>query len=264
VYDKPMIYFPLCTLMLAGIREILIICTPHELPDFERLLGTGERWGVSFTYAEQPNPDGLAQAFVLGERFVRGHRSALVLGDNLFHGHGLAQTLRKAAARPSGATVFGYHVTDPQRYGVVSFDAAGRAIALEEKPAQPTSNWAVTGLYFYDEQVVDIAASLRPSPRGELEITDVNKAYLAAGRLNVERLGRGCAWLDTGTPESLADATNFVRALERRQGVRICCPEEVAYQQGLISREDLVALGTALGKSDYGRYLLSPAVLNQV
>lgn len=261
VYDKPMIYYPLSVLMLAGIRDILIISTPHDLSHFERLLGNGEKWGVKFSYAEQPSPDGLAQAFIIGENFVRGHKSALILGDNIFYGHGLSKRLANADQEAHGATVFGYHVGDPDRYGVVEFDENGRAVSLEEKPRHPKSNWAVTGLYFYDEQVADIAKAIKPSARGELEITDVNKVYLESGALRVERMGRGYAWLDTGTPESLADATNFVRALERRQSVRICCPEEIAYEMKFIDREQLVKLGKALGKSGYGKYLLSDAVL---
>lgn len=255
VYDKPMIYYPLSALMLAGIRDVLIISTPHDLPHFERLLGTGEKWGMAFSYAEQPSPDGLAQAFIIGADFVRGHRSALILGDNIFYGQGLSNLLRHSGAREKGATVFGYHVADPERYGVVEFDAKGKAISIEEKPQQPRSNWAVTGLYFYDEEVIDIAAAVKPSARGELEITDVNNAYLQRGLLNVERMGRGFAWLDTGTPESLADASNFVRALEKRQNFRICCPEEIAFEEGFISAERLGVLAQALGKSDYGRYL---------
>jgi glucose-1-phosphate thymidylyltransferase len=261
VYDKPMIYYPLSVLMLAGIRDILLISTPHDLPQFQRLLGDGRRWGIDISYAEQPSPDGLAQAYIIGADFVRGHPSALVLGDNIFHGAGLIELLARAESRTTGATVFAYHVNDPERYGVVSFDGAGKAVSIEEKPPQPRSNWAVTGLYFYDEQVIDIAASLKPSPRGELEITDVNKAYLAAGRLHVERMGRGYAWLDTGTPESLADAGTFVRVLEGRQNTRICCPEEIAYTRGFITRAQLAALGEALGKSPYGAYLKRAAAL---
>ncbi|GGC53983.1 glucose-1-phosphate thymidylyltransferase RfbA [Chelatococcus reniformis] len=258
VYDKPMIYYPLSTLMLAGIRDILVISTPHDLPRFRELLGSGERWGIKLSYAEQPRPEGLAQAYIIGADFVNGERSALILGDNLFYGHGLTDVLKAAARRSSGATLFAYHVNDPERYGVVEF-ADGKAISLEEKPAQPRSSWAVTGLYFYDAQVVDIAARLRPSDRGELEITDVNRIYLERGAVDVELLGRGFAWLDTGTPDSLLEAGEFVRALEKRQGFRIACPEEVAFEQGWISREELVALGTALGKSSYGRYLLGIA-----
>lgn len=259
VYDKPMIYYPLSVLMLAGIRDILIISTPHDLPDFQRLLGNGEKWGVKFSYEEQPSPDGLAQAFIIGEKFVAGHRSALILGDNIYYGHGLSGLLRSACSRQTGATVFGYHVADPERYGIVTFDAAGRAIGIEEKPPSPKSNWAVTGLYFYDEQVVDIARSIKPSARGELEITDVNRVYLETGLLHVEKMGRGFAWLDTGTPDSLIDAAVFVRALEKRQGVRICCPEEIACEMGFISKAQLLQLSDVLGKSTYGMYLRSIA-----
>ncbi len=255
IYDKPMIYYPLSVLMMAGIRDILIISTPHDLPLFQRLLGSGEEWGVRFSYAEQAVPNGLAQAFVIGEEFIAGERSALVLGDNIFYGAGLMGLLEASAAKASGATIFAYHVDEPERYGVISFDGDGRPVSIEEKPAKPRSSWAVTGLYMYDLDVVGIAKSLKPSARGEYEITDVNRAYLERGDLHVELLGRGNAWLDTGTPDSLIDASNFVRTLERRQGMRICCPEEVAFQKGFISASDLKALGAKLSKSPYGLYL---------
>ena len=263
IYDKPMIYYPLSTLMLAGIREILIIATPEDAPRFEALFGTGERWGLKLSYAVQPKPEGLAQAYQIGADFVAGRPSALMLGDNLYYGDGLTEVLRRAAARRQGATVFAYRVSDPERYGVVSFDAAGKALSIEEKPKMPRSHWAVTGLYFYDEQVVEIARRLKPSARGELEITDVNLAYLERGALNVERLGRGYAWLDTGTPDSLVEASEFVRTLERRQGFRIACPEEIAFENGWIDREQLRALGQALAKSGYGQYLLGLAGRDQ-
>ncbi|WP_022677167.1 glucose-1-phosphate thymidylyltransferase RfbA [Novosphingobium sp. B-7] len=255
VYDKPMIYYPLSTLMLAGIRDVLIISTPRDLPAFRSLLGDGAQWGMRLEYAEQPSPDGLAQAYVIGADFVGNQPSALILGDNIFYGHGLPDLLRSAKARTSGASVFAYHVSDPERYGVVAFDNDMKAIAIEEKPAQPQSNWAVTGLYFYDAQVVDIAADLKPSVRGELEITDVNQVYLERGQLSVEIMGRGYAWLDTGTPDSLLDAAEYVRILEKRQGFKIASPEEIAFRNGFIDETGLQRAIDKLGKSDYGRYL---------
>ena len=256
VYDKPMIYYPLSTLMLAGISEVLIISTPHDLPHFKRLLGDGSDWGMSLTYAEQPHPGGLAQAYQIGADFVAGKPSALILGDNLYYGHNLPGMMARATARTTGATVFAYHVRDPERYGVVAFDQWGKAISIEEKPKIPKSNWAVTGLYFYDAEVVEIARSLKPSARGELEITDVNRIYLERGHLSVESMGRGFAWLDTGTPDSLLEAGEFVRTLESRQGLRIACPEEIAARQGWISAAQLTSLGEKLSKGDYGQYLL--------
>ncbi len=262
VYDKPMIYYPLSVLMLAGVREILIISTPDALPAFKRLLGGGSQWGLSLSYAEQPRPDGLAQAYIIGAPFVEGRRSVLVLGDNIFYGHGLTEILHEAGKREQGATVFAYHVSDPERYGVVEFDAEGVAISLEEKPRAPKSNWAVTGLYFYDERAPRFAEGLKYSARGELEITDLNKAYLAGGDLGVRRLGRGFAWLDTGTPASLLEAGEYVRAIEQRQGQRIACLEEIAFRNGWIDSKELsVAIGK-FSKSGYGAYL--SAVLKEV
>jgi glucose-1-phosphate thymidylyltransferase len=255
VYDKPLIYYPLSTLMLAGIRDILVISTPRDQPLFQTLLGDGWQWGITLSYAVQQKPEGLAHAYVIGAKFVDGQSSCLVLGDNIFYGHGLHELLGTAAARENGATVFGYQVNDPERYGVVTFDSEMRAVSIEEKPSHPKSHWAVTGLYFYDKAVIDIAANLRPSARGELEITDVNRAYLERGELNVELMGRGFAWLDTGTPDSLIDASNFVRTLEARQGMKICCPEEIAFRLGFISAGDLERLAERLGACSYGRYL---------
>ncbi|UYO49172.1 glucose-1-phosphate thymidylyltransferase RfbA [Rhodopseudomonas palustris] len=259
IYDKPLIYYPLATLMMAGIRDILVISTPADLPRFQQLLGDGASWGMSFSYAEQPKPEGLAQAFVIGADFVAGQPSALVLGDNLFYGHDLIPLLQNAAQHPEGATVFAYQVSDPERYGVVEFDTNQVARSIEEKPARPRSNWAVTGLYFYDQDVIDIAANLKPSVRGELEITDVNRAYLERGKLRVEKMGRGFAWLDTGTPDSLVEAGEFVRLLEKRQGVKICCPEEIALRFGWIDATQLERLARPIAKSNYGSYLLKLA-----
>ncbi len=256
VYDKPMIYYPLSALMLAGMRDVLIISTPQDTPRFEQLLGDGSQWGINLRYAVQPSPDGLAQAFVIGRDFVGNAPSSLVLGDNLFWGHDFQAQLQRASAQERGATVFAYHVHDPERYGVVAFDATGRASSIEEKPVQPKSSYAVTGLYFYDQQVLDIAASLKPSPRGELEITDVNRVYLEQGSLQVQTLGRGYAWLDTGTHESLLDAGQFIATLEKRQGLKVACLEEIAYRQGWIGAEQLLRLAEPLKKNGYGQYLL--------
>ncbi len=255
VYDKPMIYYPLATLMLAGIREVLMINTPHEQDMFQRLLGDGSQWGIDIRYAVQPSPDGLAQAFTIGRDFIDGQPSCLVLGDNIFYGHGFTERLKRAAARDHGATVFGYWVKDPERYGVAEFDAGGKVIGLEEKPAQPKSHYAVTGLYFYDARACDYAAALKPSPRGELEITDLNRCYLDDGSLHLEQLGRGFAWLDTGTHDSLMEAGNYIETIENRQGLKVCCPEEIAHFNGWIDDEQLLRLAEPLAKTGYGQYL---------
>ena len=257
VYDKPMVYYPLSVLLLAGIRDILLISTPVDLPHYQRLLGSGEQWGINISYAEQPEPRGLAQAFTIGKRFIGRERVSLVLGDNIFYGHGLPDLLREAIVRASGASVFAYRVKDPERYGVVHFDENGRALGIEEKPKVPKSNFAVTGLYLYDNDVISIAESLKPSPRGEYEITDVNSEYLRQGRLRVERLGRGVAWLDTGTHESLLQASMFVEAIETRQGLKVCCPEEIAFRAGWIGAPELEKLAASMGKSGYAAYLTS-------
>ena len=256
IYDKPMIYYPLCTLMLAGIRDILIISTPADTPRFRELLGDGERWGLNLRYASQPSPDGLAQAFLIGRNFIGDDASALVLGDNIFYGHDLSIVLQRASAHGSGATVFAYHVKDPERYGVIEFDVGGHAVSLEEKPKQPRSSYAVTGLYFYDRRAVSVASELKPSARGELEITDLNRQYLQWGELRAEVMGRGIAWLDTGTHDSLLDASTFIATIEKRQGLKVSCPEEIAWRMGYIGHDALLALAHSMGGSEYGRYLV--------
>lgn len=259
VYDKPMAYYPISVLMLAGIREILLISTPHDLPQYKNLLGDGSQFGVSFSYAEQPSPDGLAQAFLIGEEFIGDDSVCLILGDNIFHGQHFTEKLQRASAQPTGATVFGYWVKDPERFGVIDFDENGKALSIEEKPCKPMSSYAVTGLYFYDNDVIEIAKSIKPSPRGELEITDINNAYLQRGDLNVERFGRGFAWLDTGTHDSLLEASQYVQTIEHRQGLKVACLEEIAYQNGWIDREQLLRRADALGKTGYGQYLFKIA-----
>ena len=259
VYNKPMIYYPLSVLMLAGIKEILLISTPHDLPQFQRLLGDGSQWGISFTYAVQPTPDGLAQAFIIGADFVKGSSSALILGDNIYYGHGMGELLAPGQIKETGATVFAYHVNDPQRYGIVEIDQHGRALSVEEKPPNPRSNWAVTGLYFCDARVVEIAANLKPSARGELEIADIIRAYLEQGQLEVKRMGRGFAWFDMGTHDSLLAASSFVQTLEQRQGLRIACPEEIAFKQGFVTHDQFFALAKKYEKNDYGQYLIRVA-----
>lgn len=256
IYDKPMIYYPISTLMLAGIRDILIISTPMDTPRFEQLLGDGSQWGLNLQYKVQPSPDGLAQAFIIGEEFIGDDNVALVLGDNIFYGHDLPKELEAAVSQESGATVFAYHVNDPERYGVVEFDASGKAISLEEKPVEPKSNYAVTGLYFYDNRVVEMAKQLKPSPRGELEITDINNLYMQQGKLSVAMMGRGYAWLDTGTHQSLIEASNFIQTIEERQGLKVSCPEEIAYRKGFIDEKQIIKLAQPLAKNQYGKYLL--------